>query len=183
MRPIGPGSPIPGGAIFHVVAIATDPTGAILFATGDNTRAVLTGGDLTATSAGTPVVIDGRGVGASGAVSFVNLTSGAESAQVQTGLHPSALALSRDGASLYVANANSDTVTAIDTQARTVKETILVRPDPTFPYGSASDGLALSPDGKNLFVASAGNNAVAVVELPNGQHTNSLIQGFFPTDW
>jgi autotransporter-associated beta strand protein/YVTN family beta-propeller protein len=140
-------------------------------------------GDLTATSAGTPVVIDSRGVGASGAVSFVNLTTGVETAEVATDLHPSALALSQDGSSLYVANANSDTVSAIDTQAKAVKETILVRPDPTFPYGSAADGLALSPDGKNLFVASGGNNAVAVVELPNAQHTNSLLQGFVPTDW
>jgi autotransporter-associated beta strand protein/YVTN family beta-propeller protein len=48
-------------------------------------------GDLTATSAGTPVVIDSRGVGASGAVSVVNL-------------HPSALALSQDGSTLYGAN-------------------------------------------------------------------------------
>ena len=140
-------------------------------------------GDLTATSAGTPVVIDSRGVAASGAVSFVDLTAGVETAQVPTGLHPCALALSQDGNSLYVANANSDTVTAIDTQAKAAKETILVRPDPTFPYGSAADGLALSPDGKNLFVASGGNNAVAVVELPNAQHTNSLLQGFVPTDW
>jgi YVTN family beta-propeller protein len=138
---------------------------------------------LTATSAGTPVMIDDRGVGASGAVSFVDLMTGVETAQVPTGLHPSALALSQDGSSLYVANANSDTVTAIDTQAKAVKETILVRPDPTFPYGSAADGLALSPDGKNLFVASAGNNAIALVELPNAQHTNSLLQGFVPTDW
>jgi DNA-binding beta-propeller fold protein YncE len=64
-----------------------------------------------------------------------------------------------------------------------VKETILVRPDPTFPYGSASTGLALSKDGSTLFVTSGGNNSVALVELPNGQHTNSLIQGFLPTDW
>jgi autotransporter-associated beta strand protein/YVTN family beta-propeller protein len=141
------------------------------------------GGDLTATSAGTDVVIDSRGVAASGVVSFVNLTTGLQAAQVLTGLHPSALALSQDGSSLYVANANSDTVTAVDTQAKAVKETILVRPDPTFPYGSAADGLALSPDGRTLFVASAGNNAIAVVELPNAQHTNSLVQGFFPTDW
>jgi YVTN family beta-propeller protein len=82
-----------------------------------------------------------------------------------------------------VANANSDTVTVIDTQTRTVKETILVRPDPSFPYGSAATGLALSQDGKTLFVASAGNNAVAFIELPNAQHTNSLLQGFLPTDW
>src|ERR1019366_7902484 len=112
-----------------------------------------------------------RGVAASGAVSFVNLTTDLQTAYVLTGLHPSALALSQDGSTLYVANANSDTVTAIDTQAKAVKETILVRPDPTFPYGSAADGLALSPDGKNLFVASGGNNAVAVVELPTAQHT------------
>jgi YVTN family beta-propeller protein/autotransporter-associated beta strand protein len=140
------------------------------------------GGDLIANSAGTPVVIDNRGVAASGAVSFVDLRTGVETAQVPTGLHPSALALAQDGNSLYVANANSDTVTAIDTRAKTAKETILVRPDPSFPYGSAADGLALSPDGKTLFVASAGNNAIAVVELPNAQHASSLVQGFVPTD-
>jgi hypothetical protein len=71
----------------------------------------------------------------------------------------------------------------IDTQTKLVKETILVRPDPTFPYGSASDGIALTKDGQTLFVASGGNNAVAAVELPNGQHTNSIVQGFIPTDW
>jgi autotransporter-associated beta strand protein/YVTN family beta-propeller protein len=142
-----------------------------------------TGGDLTANSAGTQVVVDNRGVAASGVVSFVNLITGVETAQVTTGLHPSDLALSADGTTLYVANANSDTVTAINTQTKAIKESILVRPDPTFPYGSAADGLALSKDGTTLFVASAGNNAVAAVELPNGQHTNSVVQGFFPTDW
>jgi len=140
-------------------------------------------GDSTATSAGTPVVVDNRGVAASGAVSFVNLAGGSETAEVAAGLHASDLLLSRDGATLYVANANSDTVTVIDTQTLAVKETILVRPDPSFPYGSAVDGLALSQDGQTLFAATAGNNAVAFIELPNAQHTNSLLQGFLPTDW
>jgi YVTN family beta-propeller protein len=140
-------------------------------------------GELTATSAGTEVVVDARGVASSGVVSFVNLASGVESSQVPTGLHPSDLALSRDGRTLYVANANSDTVTIIDTQTKTVRETILVRPDPTIPFGSEPDGLALSSDEKTLFVASAGNNAVAVVRLPYARHTNSIVQGFFPTDW
>jgi autotransporter-associated beta strand protein/YVTN family beta-propeller protein len=141
------------------------------------------GGDLTAASAGTQVVVDSRGVGASGVVSFVNLTTGLQSAQVATDLHPSDLELSQDGKTLYVANANSDTVTIIDTLTRAVKETVLVRPDPSFPYGSAADGLALSRDGQRLYVASAGNNAIAVVELPNAAHTNSLVLGFVPTDW
>jgi YVTN family beta-propeller protein len=98
-------------------------------------------------------------------------------------LHPSDLELSADGATLYVANANSDIVSVFSTQTRTLKESILVRPDPGFPYGSAANGLALSKDGKSLFVASAGNNAVAVLELPNAAHTNTLLQGFLPTDW
>ena len=142
-----------------------------------------TGGDLTAPSAGTPVVIDDRGIAASGVVSVVNLLSGLQTAQIPAGLHPCDVELSADGNTLFVANANSDTVTIIDTQAKMVKETVLVRPDPSFPYGSASVGLTLSKDGGTLFVASAGNNALAVVELPNGQHTNSLIRGFLPTDW
>ncbi len=142
-----------------------------------------TGGDLTAPSAGTQTVVDSRGVAASGAVSVVNLVSGLETAKVTAGLHPCDLELSADGTTLYVANANSDTVTIIDTPTRTVRETVLVRPDPSFPYGSASTGLAVSRDGKSLFVASGGNNAVAVVELPNAQHTNSLLRGFLPTDW
>jgi autotransporter-associated beta strand protein/YVTN family beta-propeller protein len=150
-----------------------------------------TNGDLTATSAGTPVVVDSRGVAASGVLSFVDLAAGLETAQVTTGLHPSDLALSPDGSTLYVANANSDTVMVIDTQARTVRETILVRPSSTLPFGNSSpvpfgsepDALALSADSTKLFVASAGNNAIAVVALPNGQQTNSVVQGFLPTDW
>jgi autotransporter-associated beta strand protein/YVTN family beta-propeller protein len=140
-------------------------------------------GDTTANSAGTQVVVDARGIAASGRVSIINLTTGLETAQLPTGLHPCDLGLSTDGNTLYVANANSDTVTVVDTQARSVKETILIRPDPSFPYGSASDGICLSKDGKTLFVASGGNNGVAVLELPNGQHTNSIVQGFIPTDW
>jgi YVTN family beta-propeller protein len=140
-------------------------------------------GDLTATSAGTAVVVDARGVASSGVVSFVNLASGVESAQVATGLHPSDLALSHGGNTLFVANANSDTVTIIDTHTKTVRETLLVRPDPTLPFGSEPDGLALNSDEKTLLVACAGNNAIAVVRLPYARHTNTLVQGFFPTDW
>ena len=177
------------GSIIRQIAVGIAPWDVVLSPDGNTAYVSDWGGrfsqngDLTANSAGTPVVIDSRGVAATGRLSFVNLASGSETLQLPTGLHPSDLLLSADGTTLFVANANSDTVTVIDTQSQTVKETILVRPDPTFPYGSAADGLALSPDGKTLFVASAGNNAVGIIELPNGQHTNSLLQGFLPTDW
>jgi YVTN family beta-propeller protein len=142
-----------------------------------------TKGDLTASSAGTAVVVDTRGVAASGAVSLINLATGAESAQVPTGLHPSDLALSHNGKTLFVANANSDTVTVINTRSVKAQETIYLRPGPALPFGSEPDGLALSRDGKTLLVACAGNNAISVVRLPNWRHTHSAVQGFFPTDW
>ncbi len=177
------------GTIIQQVNVGIAPWDVVLSADG-NTAYVSdwggrfpTGGDLTATSAGTAVVVDSRGIGASGAVSFVNLTTALETGQVATGLHPSDMVLSADGKILYVANANSDTVTVIDAQSHNVKETVFVRPDPSFPYGSASDAIALSKDGETLFVASGGNNAIGTVELPNGQHTNSVLQGFIPTDW
>ena len=177
------------GAITRQISVGIAPWDVVLSADGNTAYVSDWGGrfptssDLTAPSAGTPVVIDRRGVAASGVVSFVNLLTGVETAQTATGLHPCDLELSPDGQTLYVANANSDTVSVINTVTRTVKETILVRPDATFPYGSASTGLALSKDGSRLFVTSGGNNAVALVELPNRQHTNSLVRGFLPTDW
>lgn len=177
------------GAILRQIRVGIAPWDVVL--SPDNQTAYVSDwggrfplpGEPTANSAGTPVVIDSRGVASTGAVSIVDLAVGIESAQVPTDLHPSDLELSPDGAALYVANANSDTVTVIDTRTRSVRETILARPDPSFPYGSASDGLALGKDGRHLYVANAGNNAVAVVELPNTEHTNSLVVGALPTDW
>ena len=143
-----------------------------------------TGTESSANSAGTPVVVDMRGVASSGVVSIVNLAAGVEEAQVPTGLHPCDLVLSRDGQTRYVANANSDTVTAIDTiTAREVRETVRIRPNQALPFGSEPDGLAQSADGKTLFVANAANNAVAVVRLPEGRRAKSEVEGFFPTDW
>src|SRR5262249_20905150 len=82
--------------------------------------------DATAKSAGTPVVVDERGVAASGTVSVVDRRAGREVAQIEVGLHPSGLVLSPDRSRLYVANANSDTVSVIDTRSDTVVETISV---------------------------------------------------------
>lgn len=139
-------------------------------------------GDLKASSAGTQVVVDERGVGASGVVSFVNLSENRETGQVPVGLHPCDLELSRDGATLFVANANSDTVSVIDTKTRSVS-TILVRPESDFPYGSAATGLALSPDQKTLFVTVGGNNAVGVIDLQSLATDGGSVKGFLPSDW
>ncbi len=177
------------GALIRQISVGVAPFDVLLSTNGNvayvsdwgGRRSIA--GDVTANSAGTQVVVDSRGIGASGVVSFVDLVANTQTSQILTGLHPADLELSTDGLTLYVANANSDTVTVINTLSATVRESILVRPDPALPFGSAPNALALSRDGSKLFVANAGNNAIAVVELPNARHTNSLVEGFIPTDW
>ncbi|MBI4327962.1 MAG: bifunctional YncE family protein/alkaline phosphatase family protein [Chloroflexi bacterium] len=139
------------------------------------------GGELTAKSAGTDAVVDARGVAASGTVSVVDLGTGRELAQIPTGLHPSDLELSADQRTLFVANANSDSVSVIDLPAQMVIDTILVRPDSALPFGSAPNALTLSQDGAKLYVANGGNNAVAVVDV--GNRSKHSLEGFIPTAW
>jgi len=139
--------------------------------------------DRTADSNGTRVLVDKRGAALSGTVSVIDLKQNREVREIATGLHPSGLALSADGHTLYVANANSDTISVIDTEASRVTETVSVRPDPALPFGSQPNALALSPDGGTLYVANGGNNAIAVVVLRGGSRTNSVVTGFIPAGW
>lgn len=140
-------------------------------------------GEHTGKSAGTDTLVDARGVACSGTVSLVDLTQGREVSETPVGLHPADMQTSPDGRLLYAANANSDTVSVLDTRTMKVVETILVRPDPTLPFGSASNALTISPDGRTLYVANGGNNAVAVVALRGGKRARSVVQGFIPTAW
>jgi YVTN family beta-propeller protein len=139
-------------------------------------------GEKTATTSGTPAVVDARGVAASGTVSVVDLQSKAVVKEIEVGLQPSGLALDEAHGRLYVANANSDTVSVIDTSSLLVVETISVRPDPSLPFGSMPNALALTPDGNTLFVANGGNNAVAVVRVDR-RRNRSRVEGFIPAGW
>jgi YVTN family beta-propeller protein len=136
-------------------------------------------GDKTAPSSGTPTVVDDRGVAASGTVMKIDLSKGAVLKETAVGLHPAGIARSVDGTKLYVANANSDTVSILDTASLEVTDTVSVRPDPQLPFGSATNALSLSADGKTLYACNGGNNAVAVVSLEG----KPAVKGFLPTGW
>lgn len=135
-------------------------------------------GDLTGPTSGSEAVIDETGIAASGTVSLIDLRSNAVLAEIPVGLHPSGMALSPDGTRLYVANANSDTVTVIDTSSLRVVATWDTKPTPDLPFGSAPNALAVSPDGARLFVANGGNNCVAVLDTTTGK-----LQGLIPSGW
>jgi YVTN family beta-propeller protein len=137
-------------------------------------------GEATAPSAGTPVLIDSRGVAASGTVSFLDLEAGRETGQVATRLHPGDLELDERAGRLYVANANSDTVTIVDMRTRTVRQTLSTRVDPSMGFGAAPNALALGPDRRTLYVANGGGNVVAVVDVAGER---AVMKGFIPTAW
>ena len=135
--------------------------------------------DHTAKGAGTDMRVDERGIPCSGTVSRIDLAKRKVLAEIDVGLHPSGLVRTKDGARLYVANANSDTVSVIDTKGFRVVQTVPVRPDEALPFGSITCGLALSKDERTLFAANGGNNAVAVIALGE----KSEVKGFIPTGW
>lgn len=177
------------GKLLRQIPVGVAPYDVVLFADGKKAFVSNWGGrhpregEKTAKSSGTDTLVDERGVAASGTVSVVDLESGAELTQIVTGLHPSDLELSADRRTLYVANANSDTVSVIDVASQRVIETIPVRPDPNLPFGSAPNALSLSRDGRTLFVANGGNNAVAVIALATPSDGRSSLEGFVPTAW
>jgi DNA-binding beta-propeller fold protein YncE len=98
-----------------------------------------------------------------------------------TGEHPCEMTLSRNGDFLFVANANDNTVTVIDTIAGRTKETIWAALFPKALPGSTPNSLALSPDEKLLFVANANINAIAVFDVEKPGKSRSL--GFIPVGW
>src|SRR5262249_17628705 len=148
--------------------------------------------DPQATSSGTPVRIDLKtGIANQGSVSVLAAEPG-RWRQVKTiavGLHPSGITLSSTGKFLYVANANSDTVSVIDTAKDAVVETISCRPEARLPFGSGANAVAWAPDGGTLYVANGTNNCIAVVRL--GQRASgatdrsewSTVAGLIPTAW
>src|SRR5262249_61342074 len=69
-----------------------------------------------ATDGTNPVVVDpATGIANNGTVSVYETAARAIVKNIDVGLHPSGMAISADGKRLYVANANSDSISVIDT--------------------------------------------------------------------
>jgi len=114
-------------------------------------------------------------------VAVIDLRSNQVIARWPTEEHPNEMLLSKSGRLLYVANANRNTVTVIDTEKGRAVETIWAALYPQTPPGSTPNSLALSPDEKTLFVANANVNTLAVIDVSIRGKSRSL--GFIPTGW
>jgi YVTN family beta-propeller protein len=123
-----------------------------------------------------------------GTVSVLDAKTGVILREIPVGLHPNDLVASHDEKYIFVANANSDEVTAISTFTDQVTEVISVRlSKESNPYwGDSPNGLAVSKEDNLLYVANGMDNAIAVVSLgPKSTRSavdiESHVRGFIPT--
>ncbi len=114
-------------------------------------------------------------------VLLVNTSGTTVAGHIPTGDHPNELLLDKKGKRLFVANANDNTVSVINTANNKVVETISTTLYPTNLTGSTTNGLALSADEKTLYIANADNNCLAVFDVSNAG--NSQSRGFIPVGW
>jgi DNA-binding beta-propeller fold protein YncE len=100
---------------------------------------------------------------------------------VNVGDNPNDMCITRNGKFLFVANANDNTVSVIDTRQFIQLEILNAALFPGSPSGSTTNSVALSSDEKTLFVANADNNSLAAfdVSVPG----KSVSRGFIPTGW
>jgi YVTN family beta-propeller protein len=128
------------------------------------------------------------GATSTGTVQVFDPNTGDLVKEIPVGLHPNVIIASKDERFLYVANANSDNVSAIDASGMQVAETIPVQlmQDKKGYIGDSPNALAIDDKGTTLYVADGLDNAVAVVSLGSGSSSNgkgqSAVEGFIPTE-
>jgi YVTN family beta-propeller protein len=110
-----------------------------------------------------------------------NTRKGVIDARIATEEHPNEVLVTKNGKTVFVANATNNSVSVIDVGQRKVIETISATLYPTKLQGSTTNGLALSDDQKTLYIANADNNCLAVFNVSNPGRSTS--KGFIPTGW
>ena len=100
---------------------------------------------------------------------------------IPVGDNPNDMCITSNGLYLYVANANDNNVSIINTKQGKVIETLNTALYPDSPSGSTTNSLALGSNEKTLYIANADNNCLAVfdVSVPG----KSKGKGFIPTGW
>ncbi|MDX2066494.1 MAG: alkaline phosphatase family protein [Fimbriimonadaceae bacterium] len=141
---------------------------------------------------GSPFVPDSQSVWAYGladratprmlgsAKSGVLIHAPADSGKAVGGSAPNALLVHRD--TLYVSNANNDTLSVFHAPTLRLIRTIKLYPGPAWTKlrGSIPSGMAISRDGARLYVCLSGLNAVAAIDTQTARVVGHIPTGWFP---
>jgi YVTN family beta-propeller protein len=137
-------------------------------------------GESVYNTSGSKVLVDpGTGIANNGSISVLDLKQNRCVKDIQVGMHPAGMAMSTDDTRLFVACANSDIISVINTKTDQVIEEISVHMQHDLPFGSAPNALTVSPDGQYLYVANGTDNAICVIQTG----TPCRVTGYIPTGW
>lgn len=138
-------------------------------------------GDTTMQSYGSEVVANGTtGSSTTGTVSVIDPSdTTAVASTINVGLHPTAMY--SNGASLYVANTNDDTVSVIDTTTGNVVQTISTQPWSGSKVGYQPDSIDVVDN--HLLVSLGRANAIEVFGLGSSAQDPVSEIGLLPTDY
>ena len=117
---------------------------------------------------------------ADGTVTVIDLDAGTATKTIQVGprlSHPEGIAADPKADRAYVAVANQDLVTVVDTKTLTVLKTLSVER----PQGLGTSPTAVSTDGRRLLVADSGEDAIAVFALPRLTPVGRVPTAAYPT--
>jgi YVTN family beta-propeller protein len=105
--------------------------------------------------------------------------------RIKVGGQPTKLVTNRAQTRLYVANANSDSVSVIDIARGALESEIATAAPPGSAAlrwrGSNPNSVALSPDETRLYVTNGGNSTLAVIDLASKSVVGLVPTGFYPT--
>ncbi|MGA8099414.1 MAG: bifunctional YncE family protein/alkaline phosphatase family protein [Candidatus Cybelea sp.] len=135
-------------------------------------------GEPSADSGGSRVRVDARGIALAGSISLLDIPTRTVVGTIRVGRQPEAMALSRDGRRLFVMNANDDTISIVDTAAKTVVRTL------TLPLqrnlGASPSAVTVSPRDGRLFVAEGGDNRLLVLDGDSYAPAGQIATGWYP---
>lgn len=117
----------------------------------------------------------------SGKVDVYDTSSIHKISEITVGAHPNAMALTKNGKYLFVANSEDNSVSVVSTDENAVIQTLNAATHPDAPTGSTTNGVALSEDQKTLYIANADNNCLAVFDVSEPDECRA--KGFIPVGW
>ncbi len=100
---------------------------------------------------------------------------------IPVGSNPNDMCITKKGDYLFVANANDNSVSVIDTKNKKVIETLNTALYPNAPSGCTTNSVALNQKDNVLYIANADNNCLAVFDVTKAGSSKSM--GFIPTGW
>ena len=141
----------PGGPLMYVSNLAENST---ITAYSLNTGAALATFPTTGVAEALAFSPDGGTVYAAESgdyVGVIDVATNTLTANIPVGFWPTSLAVSADGSTVYVTDAQSNAISVINASTRTVTATI--------PAGASPQSVIISPDGATLYVAGSGNSS------------------------